>query len=83
MRIIMLRNYGVMKDGRPWLVKGQEYDSQEIGLSRQDEIMILATRRAEISPNTSIDEMFNIERAVDKAYEKRAPKPRRKKANDE
>jgi hypothetical protein len=84
MRIVMLRNYGVMKDGRPWLVKGQEYDSKEVGLSREDEIMILATRKGQISPNTSADEMFNIERTVDQTYEKRTPKPRtRKKANNE
>jgi hypothetical protein len=84
MRIVMLKNYGVMKDGRPWLVKGKEYNSQEVGLSREDEIMILATRKGQIAPNTSADEMWNLEKAVDETYEKRTPKPRtRRKAKDE
>lgn len=83
MRIIMRRNYGVTKDGLPWLKKDHVYSTVELGLSREEEIMILATRKADIAPDTTPDELFGIEKAVVKTPEKRTTKPRRKKANDE
>lgn len=82
MRIVMRRNYGVTRLGEPWLRAGRTYSTNEMGISREELIMILATRKADVAEDTSANELWNIETATVDIPEVRKPTRRRKKVNE-